>query len=231
MGRVAVRSLWALGVAALAVACGGRDEPRFGFVDGEGGDVSFGGEAGEIGAGDGGIGSRGGARSVGAASGRTSGVGGAAPGGATSSGDVTVTGAGGATSSGVTGVGGVAGTSSSASSGSGGLAGQGGVAGASGSSSSGSGGTGGVGQCVAQAESRCGICACRSCFDELGACIADFGCPVILDCIDRTGCEGLGCYQAATCRGVIDSFGGLLGASMQRAIVLALCTFEADCPC
>jgi hypothetical protein len=110
--------------------------------------------------------------------------------------------------------------------GAGGVAGMGGVAG-----TGGDGGSGGVRQCIAQARDDCEVCLCRGCFDELGACIADFGCPIILSCVERTGCTGLGCYQPATCQGVIDAFGGLTGRSMTLVLELGVCGALRSCDC
>lgn len=95
----------------------------------------------------------------------------------------------------------------------------------------GSGGGGGVAQCVSQAKDDCDKCLCTSCFSQLGQCIADFGCPVILQCAEKTGCSGIGCYQPNTCQGVIDSFGGPFGQSAQRAFQLVACAINQGCPC
>jgi hypothetical protein len=236
MRRWRSHTLLALGALALALACGGRDAPRLSFVDGAGGD----GADGDVGASSG----------VGGSAGRgttSSGVGGAAtceaP--ACECGSCLAScscagidasacarrcsgGQGGATTSGSS-VASV--TTTSTSVGAGGI-GQGGVAGSGAApSTTGSGGTGGVGECVAQARDRCGACACTDCFGTLGACIADFGCPVLLACFERTGCSGLECYRPSTCRDVIDSYGGLTGDSMLHAIGLGLCTVRAGCPC
>jgi hypothetical protein len=105
----------------------------------------------------------------------------------------------------------------------------GGSAGSSGAG--GAGGSGGIGECLNQFPGACGQCLCTSCFSELGSCIADFGCPVILQCIDQTGCSGIGCYQPNTCQGVIDSFGGPFGPSTQKAVALAFCSSQSACPC
>ena len=97
--------------------------------------------------------------------------------------------------------------------------------------SGGSGGSGGVAQCVSQATSACEKCLCTDCFSQLGQCIADFGCPVILQCAANTGCTGASCYQPGTCKGVIDSFGGPFGQSTQMALSLVSCSSSQGCPC
>jgi hypothetical protein len=114
--------------------------------------------------------------------------------------------------------------------GSGGFAGGSGGFGGSGAAS-GAGGSGGVGECIKQFPDPCGSCLCTSCFDQLGSCIADFGCPAILDCIESTGCSGLGCYQTNTCKSIIDALGGPFGPSVQKAVQLYYCSIQNGCPC
>ena len=62
-----------------------------------------------------------------------------------------------------------------------------------------------------------------------GACIAGFGCPEILACIDESGCAGVACFF--TCSGVIQEFGGLTGNSMARTVELNACALDYACPC
>jgi hypothetical protein len=97
--------------------------------------------------------------------------------------------------------------------------------------SAGGGGTGGVAECIKQFPDACGTCLCTGCFDQLGTCIADFGCPAILDCIEQTGCTGLGCYQTNTCKSIIDAFGGPFSPSVQKAVSLYACAIQNGCPC
>ena len=95
----------------------------------------------------------------------------------------------------------------------------------------GSGGSGGVGECVDQANSSCEVCLCFNCFSQYGACIGDFGCPPIIDCATRTGCQGIGCYRPDTCQGVIDAFGGPFGTSVAITQQLFSCARGSGCPC
>jgi hypothetical protein len=114
----------------------------------------------------------------------------------------------------------------------GGSAGMGGAGGFGGSGATGGvAGAGGVGECVDRMPTECGKCLCESCFSQLGACIADWGCPAILECVQRTGCTGLGCYSPSTCQTVIDRFGGPIGTSTQLALGLMICAVTRGCPC
>ncbi|MCA9641180.1 MAG: hypothetical protein KC492_10820, partial [Myxococcales bacterium] len=108
----------------------------------------------------------------------------------------------------------------------------GGAGGAAGSGATGgSGGTGGVEACIDLATDECGVCACTSCFSQLDACYQDSGCTDIIDCVSTTGCSGFQCYQANTCRPVIDANGGLFGPSLNRVVQLTNCTNQSGCPC
>lgn len=104
-----------------------------------------------------------------------------------------------------------------------------GVGGATSTGSTGEAGGGGVGQCVEQAETQCEECLCTDCFEAYGDCIADFGCPEIIGCLDETGCSGADCVVA--CQDVIEEFGGLYGASVAYTIALINCAINASCPC
>lgn len=96
----------------------------------------------------------------------------------------------------------------------------------------GGGGTGGiVDQCEQIFDDECGQCLCGSCFDSLTTCLGDFGCIAILACLDNTGCSGFDCYQEDTCRGVIDTFGGLASVSTQNAFNLGACAALSGCEC
>ena len=72
---------------------------------------------------------------------------------------------------------------------------------------------------------------CQNCFSQFGSCIADFGCPVIMQCIADTNCRGSGCYQPSTCQNVIDAFGGPGSTSTQLASNLYQCILGTGCPC
>ncbi|MCC6216685.1 MAG: hypothetical protein IT376_17625 [Polyangiaceae bacterium] len=120
--------------------------------------------------------------------------------------------------------------------GTGGFAGTGGFGGGVGGwagtgATSGSGGGGGVGTCVDQAKTECEKCLCGSCFGEYGQCIADFGCPAIIQCVRQTGCDMAECYQPGVCRDVIDANGGPFGSSVQLLLDLLQCSNDAGCPC
>jgi hypothetical protein len=105
-----------------------------------------------------------------------------------------------------------------------------GGAGTEGSSTTlGEGGSGGVGQCVEQSETQCEACLCTDCFAAYGDCIGDFGCPVIIACLDESGCTGSDCLLA--CGDVIDQFGGLEGSSVAYTVALINCATDAGCPC
>ncbi len=97
-------------------------------------------------------------------------------------------------------------------------------------SAGGEGGSGGVAECLQQANSDCDSCLCSGCFSQYGACIGDFGCPIILQCFDQTGCNDLDC-TLAECQPVIDRYGGLSGASMRYALTLLECASDQMCPC
>lgn len=106
--------------------------------------------------------------------------------------------------------------------------------GASCSSTGGTGGmtgTGGTGQCSQAFPTNCGTCVCETCFEELSTCLNDFGCISIFNCIQETGCSGLGCYEPDTCQETIDSSGGPMGDSAANAFSLASCSNDNDCPC
>lgn len=93
-------------------------------------------------------------------------------------------------------------------------------------------GTGGiVDTCVAVAQSACDKCLCQSCGSQLNACFSDLGCALIFACVGRTQCNGFGCYQTATCRGVIDQFGGLTSGPVNEVFSLATCAVVTRTSC
>jgi len=143
-------------------------------------------------------------------------------------------------------VGGFFGTGGVATGGSGAVAGFGavggivGIAGTSfggfgavgGSGVAGSGGSGGiVDLCVGVAQTSCNKCQCTSCGSQLNGCFGDLGCVLVLACVQETNCQALGCYQASTCRGVIDQFGGLTGSAIEEVFSLASCTATTRSTC
>jgi hypothetical protein len=134
--------------------------------------------------------------------------------------------------------------------GSGGGAGAGGAGGMAGTGGGGSGATGGSGGskdaavdgdtgdggalalCKAQSGgTACDYCACDHCLQEAMDCRADIGCVAIRACAQATHCVGLACYQAGTCRAVIDANGGPVGPSAALAQPLGTCAEAAQCPC
>ena len=88
-----------------------------------------------------------------------------------------------------------------------------------------------VDACVALAPSTCGKCLCQSCSSEVVACFSDLGCALIFACVEQTGCQGLGCYAAGTCRGVIDNAGGLTGRSVNNVFSILSCAVTSQSAC
>jgi len=94
------------------------------------------------------------------------------------------------------------------------------------------GGTGGiVDACLNNAPSSCDRCLCKSCGTQINSCFADFGCALIFACVQETGCNGLACYQNATCRPIIDQFGGIAGPSVREVFSLATCVVTSGKTC
>jgi hypothetical protein len=105
-----------------------------------------------------------------------------------------------------------------------GSVGTGGVAGAPLGGFGGVAGAGGIVElCVGAAQSACDKCVCSTCGSQLQACFTDIGCALIFACVQEHQC-GLNCYQSATCRGVIDQFGGLTGSAVNEVFSLASCS-------
>jgi len=86
------------------------------------------------------------------------------------------------------------------------------------------GGFGGVTQ-------TCQECLFESCSGQFLECLQDVGCIEIIACAQRSGCEGIDCYNAATCKKVIDRWGGPAGASMNELLQTLGCAVNAGCPC
>jgi len=88
-----------------------------------------------------------------------------------------------------------------------------------------------VDACVALAPSACGKCLCQSCSSEVVACFSDLGCALIFACVEQTGCQGLACYSAGTCRTVIDNAGGLTGRSVNNVFSILSCAVTSQSAC
>jgi hypothetical protein len=80
-------------------------------------------------------------------------------------------------------------------------------------------------------DDACGQCLCTSCLTPVSSCLGSFGCLAILGCFEQTNCQGFGCYQPGTCRGVIDFFGGLSSSSMGQVATLLACGALSGCAC
>ena len=95
------------------------------------------------------------------------------------------------------------------------------------------GGLGGVivDTCVSVAPSACEKCECQVCADQVIGCFTDVGCASIFSCIQNTGCQGFGCYTNATCRKVINQFGGLTGSSASEVFALGSCALSSQNVC
>jgi len=87
--------------------------------------------------------------------------------------------------------------------------------------------------CQVIAGNSCQQCLCTSCSSEIVDCFSNFGCALILACAQQSGCQGLSCYSAQTCRPVIDQFGGLTGKSMGAVLSLLSCSVgsQNNCSC
>jgi hypothetical protein len=134
-------------------------------------------------------------------------------------------------SCGTGGVGGTGGIGTGGVAGSGGFGAIGGTGGIGTGGTAGGGGTGGVlGLCTSPTDA-CTKCLCSTCATSLNGCFSGVGCPIILECMSRTACFGFACYQASTCKDVIDAFGGFFGQPNIDATSLLLCTVTSGCPC
>jgi hypothetical protein len=136
------------------------------------------------------------------------------------------------------GVGAFGGFAASAGFGVAGSAGSGGFAGSAGFGAAGSAGFAGSGgasvivdTCTALAGSACQQCQCLTCSSQLVSCFSEAGCPLILACAQRTGCQGFGCYSPATCQPTIDQFGGLAGSAVRKVFALATCSATSQMAC
>jgi hypothetical protein len=87
--------------------------------------------------------------------------------------------------------------------------------------------------CQVIAGNSCQQCLCTTCSSQIVDCLSNFGCALILACAQQSGCQGLACYSAQTCRPVIDQFGGLSGKSMGSVLSLLTCSVASqnNCSC
>src|SRR6478735_5261269 len=107
-----------------------------------------------------------------------------------------------------------------------------GVGGVSTGGAAGSGATSGIVEaCQVIAGNSCQQCLCSTCSSQIVECFSNFGCALILACAQQTGCSGVACYNAQTCRPVIDQFGGLTGSSMKDVLSLLSCSLSSQNSC
>ena len=85
--------------------------------------------------------------------------------------------------------------------------------------------------CQVIAGNSCQQCLCTTCSSQIVDCLSNFGCALILACAQQSGCQGLECYSAQTCRPVIDQFGGLTGKSMGSVLSLVSCSVGSQNSC
>jgi len=85
--------------------------------------------------------------------------------------------------------------------------------------------------CQVLASNACDQCLCTTCASPVIECFSNFGCALILACAQQSGCTGLDCYSASTCRPVIDQFGGLKGKAMSDVLALLNCSVSSQAAC
>ncbi|HEY3254348.1 MAG TPA: hypothetical protein VGJ91_10380 [Polyangiaceae bacterium] len=85
--------------------------------------------------------------------------------------------------------------------------------------------------CQVIAGNSCQQCLCKSCASQIVECFSNFGCALILACAQQSGCQGLGCYSASTCKPVIDKNGGLSGSAMSDVLSLLSCSVGSQNSC
>ena len=78
---------------------------------------------------------------------------------------------------------------------------------------------------------ECGGCMCDQCPAAMTSCQQDEGCLAIAWCIQGSACLPFDCYRPEFCRDVIDQAGGLTGPSVQLALNLSSCAYNAGCSC
>jgi hypothetical protein len=77
----------------------------------------------------------------------------------------------------------------------------------------------------------CQSCIKTACTPQLVQCFNDFGCLSIFGCMTSNQCQSFNCYTDATCKGVIDQWGGPSGPAMQELLQTFVCAFNAGCEC
>jgi hypothetical protein len=77
----------------------------------------------------------------------------------------------------------------------------------------------------------CQSCLKVACSPQLSQCFNDFGCLQIFACMGANQCGNSNCYTDATCKGVIDQWGGPAGQSMNELLQTFVCAFQAGCQC
>jgi hypothetical protein len=82
---------------------------------------------------------------------------------------------------------------------------------------------------LAGSQSDCVACNCESCAPAWEACVRDRGCAAIMQCSVSYGCHLVECYQAATCRAIIDEAGGITATSAALAFEIGACTARFGC--
>ena len=87
--------------------------------------------------------------------------------------------------------------------------------------------------CQVIAGGSCEQCLCKTCSSQIVECFSNFGCALIFACAQQTGCQGISCYSAQTCRPVIDQLGGIGGKAMKGVLSLLTCsaTSQNSCSC
>jgi hypothetical protein len=85
--------------------------------------------------------------------------------------------------------------------------------------------------CLENAFNDCEQCLCTECFEQFSLCLAEEGCAAIYQCIADSGCSGLDCYTSGVCGDVVETHGGIVGASALEALELFGCAADSACPC
>ena len=72
-------------------------------------------------------------------------------------------------------------------------------------------------------------CLCEQCLDGFAACTTNPGCAEILACVDRTWCEGEGCFAPETCRDALETWGITDAAGAAALTAFVQCGRDAGC--
>lgn len=83
------------------------------------------------------------------------------------------------------------------------------------------------GECKLDKQDPCECCAAEKCFSALQSCCNTKGCYAVVQCVVETMCDGLGCYNANTCKSEIDAAGGPFGKGTQAAQSVGDCAVTA----